>query len=359
MQVRESATLRQWTTRHYPHLSYNRVQQAIRNGDLRVNGKKEQPQKKLIPGDIITLWSQLAVRIPPEKASVHPSLLAKTKILAQNDDFWVIDKPYGIPSQRGTKANISIIEVMSHLMQANDDQIEEYDYEPHLVHRLDKHTTGVMIIATNSYAARDLSESLQAGDWDKTYVAEVDGIVETMEGTIDEPVFGKRSITEYWVLGYRDGHTILELKPITGRMHQLRQHCAKHLYPIVGDTKYDHWGKDSFSAEEGNEILSSNFKENNLDKQEKYFVDKASEENPNLFSEGSALENQFDSQDKKIASQEKIDSSPRKNENHIRAADDELFQVSLHPTFSNPGMRLRCAEIQFEFRGKDYLYRCY
>ena len=119
VRVEEDATLRQWFSRYYPHISYNRLQQAIRNGDVKVNGKRENPQKQLSKWDSILFWKKLALENPqPEKARIHPSILARVKILEANDDFWVIDKPYGIASQGGTKVKISLIEILEQMMES-------------------------------------------------------------------------------------------------------------------------------------------------------------------------------------------------------------------------------------------------
>ena len=119
IKVEESVTLRQWFSRYYPHISYNRLQQAIRNGDVKVNGKRENPQKQLSVGDLILFWKKLALESPQsEKAKIHPLLLARVKVLEANDDFWVIDKPYGIASQGGTKVKISLIEILEQMMES-------------------------------------------------------------------------------------------------------------------------------------------------------------------------------------------------------------------------------------------------
>ena len=237
---------------------------------------------------------------------------------------------------------------------------------PHLVHRLDKHATGIMIVATNSYAARELSESLRNFGWRKRYIAEVEGIVAQKQGRIDDPIFEKvreysrnrgetnlsfdktldkdvqyklkRAITEYSVLGYRDGRTLLELRPITGRMHQLRQHCAKHLYPIVGDEKY--WQKSNtdlaeYSSEK--QILPrSNSVEDRLERDAYNASDPASDKK-----QVCELSNSIDKPDLEAQKQY-----------------EPLSTTLAHSSFNRQGLRLRCVEISFEFRGKAYSYKC-
>ena len=240
---------------------------------------------------------------------------------------------------------------------------------PHLVHRLDKHATGIMIVATNSYAARELSESLRNFGWRKKYIAEVEGIITQKQGRIDDPIFEKvreysrnrrdfeenssldrasdrdvkyklkRAITEYRVIGYRDGRTLLELRPITGRMHQLRQHCAKHLYPIVGDEKY--WQKSNTDLveyrPEEQALSGSNSVKDRL--------------------ETDALNASQPAFDKKHMC-ELSDSIDKTDADLTQKQHDPLLATLSHSSFNRQGLRLRCVEISFEFRGKAYCYRC-
>jgi 23S rRNA-/tRNA-specific pseudouridylate synthase len=86
---------------------------------VKINGKRESPQKQLSIGDLVVFWKKLALQSPqPEKVRIHPSLLARVKILEANDDFWVIDKPYGVASQGGTKVKISLIEILEQMMES-------------------------------------------------------------------------------------------------------------------------------------------------------------------------------------------------------------------------------------------------
>lgn len=248
-----------------------------------------------------------------------------------------------------------------HLVDRFDKQGGVQNYgdgaKPHLVHRLDKHATGIMVVATNSYAARELSESLRNLGWHKTYITEVEGIVLQKSGRIDDPIIEKSrdyvklksgeviveenfkeksAITEYQVLAYRNGRTIVELRPVTGRMHQLRQHCAKHLYPIVGDEKY--WQRRDEASLELDKI--------NIEQEE--LRDK--------------LEEEKNKNGKQEAKQEII-----KNQivNELQLVDDKitdekqkLLESTLaHSSFNRPGLRLRCVELSFEFKGKRYSYK--
>jgi 23S rRNA pseudouridine955/2504/2580 synthase len=219
-------SLRQWIKNMFPWITYERLQQAIREGDIKVNSQKVLPQNPLNLGDNVSLWDKLT-RNNIELKEI-PSKYWKNIILVdKNPEFWVIDKPYGVPTQRGNNIQVSIVEIMESWMET----------KPYLVHRLDRQTTGLLVIGTNSFAARELGRSLKAQTWKKTYIATVEGVV-TKSGVMEADVDGKEAITKYKPMGVSEGRTKLRLEPLTGRKHQLRQHCARFLYPIVGDERY-------------------------------------------------------------------------------------------------------------------------
>lgn len=173
------------------------------------------------------IWDKLTI---DDRANVKitPKFWEKIKLIDQNEWFWVIDKPYGIPSQKGNNIKVSLVEILESWMGKR----------PYIVHRLDRCTTGLMVIAACSYSARDLSASLKEGLWHKEYIAQVEGKVSQRSGIMDYPVSGKPAMTKYEVIGTENDYSILRLTPITGRKHQIRQHCARFVYPIVGDERY-------------------------------------------------------------------------------------------------------------------------
>jgi 23S rRNA pseudouridine955/2504/2580 synthase len=223
----ENVTLRQWVKHYFPHITYDYLQQSIRKGDVRINKQKLSPQTILNLGDVVSIWDMMVVNndTKPEISEKH---WENIPIVTKNENFWIIDKPYGVATQGGTKIRVSMVDILESWMER----------KPYVVHRLDRYTTGLLVVATNSYVARELSDSLQDRLWSKTYIAKIEGKINKTYGTIDDDVFGKRAITQYRLISSDESGSIVELNPITGRMHQLRQHCSKHLSPIIGDVKY-------------------------------------------------------------------------------------------------------------------------
>lgn len=221
--VEESVTLRQWLRHRFPHIKYGSLQQSLRKGDIRINGFKSTPQASLKPGDEIQIWDKLTLDRPVDPVKYE----VQVKVIEKNPDFWVIDKPYGIATQGGTKIKVCMVDVMSSMMGR----------KAYIVHRLDRYTTGLMVFATNSYAARDLSESIAFG-WHKVYLAKIEGVPKVLNGRMESPVDSKEAVSEFKVLETNSSSALIAVKTITGRMHQIRQHCATHLYPLEGDLKY-------------------------------------------------------------------------------------------------------------------------
>ena len=220
-------TVRQWIKHKFPHITYDCLQQSLRKGDIKINDQKVIPQFILNINDKCKIWDKLTV-IDDKPVKISDKFWRNIGLIAQNKEFWVIDKPYGVPSQGGNNIKVSIVEIMTEWMQA----------KPYIVHRLDRCTTGLMVIATNSYAARDLSKSLQSRAWHKSYIAKIDGIPHEEFGTISDPIDGKEAITKFRLIKKLDMQSIVRFEPITGRKHQIRKHAAKFLHAVSGDELY-------------------------------------------------------------------------------------------------------------------------
>lgn len=162
------------------------------------------------------------------------------KILYEDDNIISIDKPYGISTahEKGKPTLLSLLE-------------EKYNKKFYTVHRLDKDVSGVIIFAKNEETHKYFSKLFENREVQKTYIALVHGIVENEEGIIDKPirqfgsgrmgvdkVNGKKSITQFQVLERRNTNTLLEIKPLTGRRHQIRVHLYSIGHPVVGDKMY-------------------------------------------------------------------------------------------------------------------------
>ena len=243
--------LDRWFKRHYPDLPHTLLEKLLRKKNIRVNGKKACSNLRLLPGNII--------RIPPfevKEPSVSQKELSKAEksfmqdmVLYKNDDIIILNKPAGLAVQGGSKTTKHIDGLLDAL---------RFDYEerPRLVHRLDKETSGVLIIARTVKSAENLSRLLKTKAIHKNYWALVSGHPSQHEGKIEAPLtqkklnknFDKRMVDEeglpavslYKVQDHlMDKVSWLQMSPLTGRTHQLRIHAAEILKtPILGDKRY-------------------------------------------------------------------------------------------------------------------------
>ncbi len=245
--------LDRWFRRHFPGVPQSAIQKLCRTGQVRVDGKRAEAATRLLSGQ--------AVRIPPlpampaEKPRMEPNPAAtreiEAMILYQDDHLIVLNKPYGVAVQGGPGITRHIDGMLEGLRVEGGDR-------PRLVHRLDRDTTGVLLIAKTAGVAAKLAASFRGRDMDKTYWAIVAGRPVPVEGEIDLPLKriggergertapaerddedAARAITEYRTLDHAARKLAwLELKPRTGRTHQLRVHCVAIRAPILGDVKY-------------------------------------------------------------------------------------------------------------------------
>jgi 23S rRNA pseudouridine955/2504/2580 synthase len=237
----------------YEDIGYVYLQKLFRIGKIKVNEKKAKASDRLYVGDVLHIYDNFSTK--NEKRYFFDRRLAnqfKNIIIFENDDFLAINKPNNIAVQLGTNISICI----ETLMRAYQNYT---NCEYKLVHRLDKDTSGVLLIAKNLAAARKLTAMFKNNEIKKTYLAVVNGKV-NRRGIIDNFIKkilvggeekmkiadgGKRATTEYFPLRMLDPEerfincTLLKLIPFTGRKHQLRLHCAEVLKSaILGDRKY-------------------------------------------------------------------------------------------------------------------------
>lgn len=245
--------LDRWFRRHYAELGHGRLEKLLRTGQVRVDGGRSKGSTRLEAGQIIRVppfptaaegKSQRAAPVP--RAQDTEKL--KKLVIHLDDDVLAINKPPGLAVQGGTG-------LKQHLDGMLDGLRFDQTERPRLVHRLDKDTSGVMVLARNAFAAAKLAAAFRDRTAHKTYWALVVGDPRPRKGKITSKIAkkgssgservvkakgdGKRAMTEYEVLE-NAGNEIawLALKPHTGRMHQLRVHCADLGTPILGDGKY-------------------------------------------------------------------------------------------------------------------------
>ena len=233
-------------------------QKALRSGRIRLDGKKAEGSKRVFEGNIIEVRGDITnpekAQAPREKQPMKLTLEiaaeAQAMVLYKDKDIIVINKPAGLAVQGGSKVS-KHLDGMLPALQYDAKQV------PRLVHRLDKDTSGVMLLARHTAAAAELQRAFVNKTIRKTYLALVVGVPQPYEGEIESNLDkiargedsremvrsvdedGKRAVTRYRTLEHLAKKiALVELEPITGRTHQLRVHMAELGCPIVGDGKY-------------------------------------------------------------------------------------------------------------------------
>ncbi|MBD5400317.1 RluA family pseudouridine synthase [bacterium] len=254
--IEEGARLHRWFVRHYPSMPTKQFYKLCRGGQIRLNSKRVSGGEVLRAGDTIRIPPTIAGYAHAQKKTESGDVFSladlealRCCIIHNDDDIVVFNKPAGLAVQGGTGIKKSIDKMAAALFP--------YD-KISLVHRLDRETSGVLVVAKNQMAAQRLAQQFQGKTAQKQYLALLDGVVPSESGIIDNymlkgRVFDtpmrendgtgarpQRAVTEYTVLGRASGVLSWVLfVPKTGRTHQLRVHSALCLNaPIVGDDLY-------------------------------------------------------------------------------------------------------------------------
>lgn len=252
--------LDRWFKTHYPELAFGALQKLLRTGQVRLDGGRAKADTRIAPGQ--------AVRVPPlarpetdehgdgvyrraVPTSADAQFLASIT-LYEDDDVLVLNKPYGLAVQGGS-GTVRHVDGLLEALRTKE------GVKPRLVHRLDKDTAGVLIVAKSRLAAATLAKTFRSRAARKIYWALVPGVPRVKQGRVstwlakgtDEKGDQKMQVARHGAEGADHALTYyavvesaaqklawLSLKPVTGRTHQLRVHCAEIGHPIVGDPKY-------------------------------------------------------------------------------------------------------------------------
>ena len=237
--------LDKWFIQNILNLPHSLIEKIIRQNKIKVNKRRTKSFYRLQIGDLIEIYD--ISKFKPSNNNKNIKYLPKKKeigeyddyVIENNENFIVINKPTGIPVQSGTKSFKNIIDILKNTKYFENSK-------PFIVHRLDKETSGVLIIAKNRKYAQLFTSLFRIRKIHKTYLAIVYGKVnKSIKVMKDDLIYyennkkiSQKAVSNIKIIKSTDGYSYLELNPITGRKHQLRKQLLKIGCPIIGDDKY-------------------------------------------------------------------------------------------------------------------------
>lgn len=239
-----------WLKKHFPDLGFGQIQKLLRTGQIRMDGKRLKPDSRMEAGLELRLPPNIDAPAPPKAdgLSEKDAQFIQSLVIYSDGQMVAIDKPSGLSVQGGSKITRHVDGMLDGLMGENG-------IRPRLVHRLDRDTSGVLLLARSAESARKLGDMFAGRGMHKTYYAITCGVPAHSQGRIDAPlakgtqggdvekmmvdtVAGKPSVTDYQVVAPGDGYALVAFMPQTGRMHQIRVHAAHIGCALLGDVKY-------------------------------------------------------------------------------------------------------------------------
>ncbi|SVA14106.1 uncharacterized protein METZ01_LOCUS66960 [marine metagenome] len=234
-----------WFKQNVFNIPQSLIEKIIRKNKVKVNKKKTKTSYRVQFHDIIEIYgiNKIKSNDKSKKIKYKPSEKEKSKydnfILENNDNFIIINKPSGIPVQAGTKSFKNIIDILKNTKYFKD-------AKPFIVHRLDKETSGVLIVAKNREYAQLFTSLFRIRKIHKTYLAITYGEVPENINLLEDDLISydnnkkviQKAISHLKILKSNGQYSLLELNPITGRKHQLRKQLYNIGNPIIGDNKY-------------------------------------------------------------------------------------------------------------------------
>jgi len=237
--------LDRWYKKNICNVPQSLLEKSLRKGKIKVNKKKIKSSYKLKKDDLILInnFTPILKKEKKEKFKYHATKSeiksASTFIIEDNENFVVVNKPAGIAVQSGTKSPKNILDILRNTKYFMNSS-------PFTVHRIDKETTGVLIVAKNRQYAQLFTSLFRIKKIHKEYFCIAIGEIEKKKGTLKDiltykegkKIINLNSVTHYNLIDSNRNYSLLKLIPETGRKHQLRKQLLMHNNPILGDSKY-------------------------------------------------------------------------------------------------------------------------